>query len=344
MTPGVSSEALPESPVVDSSPIFEIAFGYRPAATLFALNEIGAFTALGARALSATEVASACMTDPRATRILLDAGVAIGLVERDDGRYRNGPLAAAVLVSRGPGFLGDQLKMQADLYQMFSRLPAIARSGQPAERVADRIGGNSQRGMNYFRGMYDAGRTFGVAIPDMVDLTGRRRLLDVGGGPGAYSVLLVERYPSLAATVLDLPPVAELARELLAETGHHDRVAVLAADYLTDDFWNGFDVLLLSNILHNETPETSRRLLEKAYRALDPGGILLINGYVTNPDKTTPKEAVLFSVNMLVQNSGTEAYSKDELRAWLAEAGFRDPDFVRLPPPSPFTLVVSAKQ
>ena len=155
-----------------------------------------------------------------------------------------------------------------DCFRPWSSLAEVIRDGSPVADGFDQIA----RGGDYTRNIILDALGPGREIVDALDLAGRRRMLDVGGGPGTYSILLAERYPELTAEVFDLPPVLEIARELIEQFGASDRVRTREGNYLTDDWGSGHDVILMSNILHQESPESCTALLRKAHAALADAG------------------------------------------------------------------------
>jgi len=149
---------------------------------------------------------------------------------------------------------------------------------------------------------------------DSVDLTGRRKLFDVGGGPGTYSITACKRYPQLKAVIFDIPETILITKELIAEEKLQDRISVRQGDWETDDFGENNDVVLFSNVLHG--PDSNARMkLKKAYDSMVPGGLLVIQEFLLNDNKNGPLIPALF--NLMVG-----AFSRTELLSILKEAGF----------------------
>ncbi len=171
--------------------------------------------------------------------------------------------------------------------------------------------------------MHQYARGPGKEIVNHVDLTGRKRLLDVGGGPGTYSLLLALKNPQLCAVVFDLPDVVSIAREVIEGYGMSDRVTVQAANYLEDAFGNGeYDVVLLSNMLNQEDVETCRSILRKAYDALEPGGLLIVQAMFLNSAKDGPLFPALQTLLLNLLYEHGRAYSLDETLELVSETGF----------------------
>jgi cyclopropane fatty-acyl-phospholipid synthase-like methyltransferase len=329
-TPAAAGEAASASPAL----IVELAVAYRRSMILFAATDLGLFDALAAGPLDAAAVARACGARPRGTEALLNACVAERLLERDGSRYRNTPTADTFLVRGRAGFMGDAFKYAEDLYPAWGRLAEFARTGEPPVKAEEMLGDDKAMTRHFVRAMHNRARGTAQALPHDLDLRGRRRLLDVGGGPGTYSMILCEKTPGLTAIVFDLPGVLEVTREIVAEHGCADRVGLHPGSYLTDDFPRGNDVVLLSGMMHRETPDTCRMLLRKAFAALDPGGLVVVSDVFFDDERhVSPPFAAHFALNMMLTSPHGSAHGKTEMAAWMEEAGFRDVRVRDLPPP-----------
>jgi len=294
-----------------------------------AANKLDFFTAIGDGSLSAGEVASRCESDPRATRVLLDACVALGVMEKAHDLYRNSPEALESLVRGRPAFMGDGVAHQHDLWQAWGRMHEAVRTGK---RVGGRYNlvedGDVHR--NFIMAMHNRAVPGAPALAEALDLSGRRQLFDAGGGPGTYAIHLVRRYPGLRAIVFDLPQTVAIAQEIIAEYGMAEQVTTRAGDYFIDDFGEDNDVVLLSAILHSMGPERSRTVLAKAYRSLVSGGLVVVSEGLIDDERTSPLRAVLFSLNMLVNTGEGQSYSASEIIGLMESVGFTGPGVIPL--------------
>src|SRR5205085_1229685 len=206
------------------------------------------------------------------------------------------------------------------------------------------LGEDPDKTRHFVYAMHERARGIGSILSHLVDLSGRRRLLDVGGGPGTYSVALVTATPGLTATVLDVPGVLKVTRELIDASGAADRVTLMPGDYLTSPFGSGYDVALLSGMMHRETPTSCQLLLTKAFDALDRGGLAIVSDVFFDDDsKRTPPFAVYFALNMMLTSDEGSAHAKTEMAAWMTGVGFVDVQMRELPKPNPHTLVLGTK-
>jgi predicted O-methyltransferase YrrM len=151
-----------------------------------------------------------------------------------------------------------------------------------------------------------------------------RRMLDVGGGSGAYAIAFAKANPVLRGEVLDLASVVPIAQKHIDEAGVSDRVVTRVGDLTKDRFGTGYDLILLSAICHMLSESENQDLFRRSYQALSPGGRIVIRDFILEPDKTAPRGAALFAVHMLVNTKGGSTYSESEYRAWLKSAGFRE--------------------
>jgi cyclopropane fatty-acyl-phospholipid synthase-like methyltransferase len=167
-----------------------------------------------------------------------------------------------------------------------------------------------------------------------------RRMLDVGGGSGAYSIAFAQARPDLTGELLDLQSVVPIAQRHIAEAGLSARLAVRAGDLRTDPLGRDVDLVLISAICHMLSPDENRDLFRRARAALAPGGRVVVQEFVIDEGRTSPSHAALFAVNMLVGTEAGSTYTEAEYTAWLREAGFARVQRVRLPGPSDLIVAV----
>jgi predicted O-methyltransferase YrrM len=167
-----------------------------------------------------------------------------------------------------------------------------------------------------------------------VGTDGVRRILDLGGGSGAYSIAFAKAAPSVEAVILDVPEVVGLTKDYVERAGVASQVKIRPGDMLASPLDSGYDLVMLNAICHMFSPVQNRALLKRAFGALAPGGRLVIQDFILNPDKTAPRHAALFAINMLVGTKEGSSYSEPEYSEWLSEAGFSKVERVRLPGPS----------
>ncbi|MBI5240117.1 MAG: methyltransferase domain-containing protein [Elusimicrobia bacterium] len=283
--------------------------------------ELGVFTALGRGARTAAQVARTARADPRAMDRLLDALVSVGLARKSGRIFSNSPSAARYLVAGRPAYIGS-LGHMASLWESWSTLTQAVRAGRSV--LKDDM---PRRGKEFFvpfiAAMHERSSLQGPSFARALPLAGVRRLLDVGGGSGAYSIAFARAHPALRATVFDLPQVVPLARGYIRAAGLQDRVEARVGDYDRNPLPDGYDLVFLSHILHSNSPARNRRLLRKCARSLNPGGLVVIQEFLVDEDRTGPQFAALFALNMLVGTPAGDAYTEREIGSWLKGARLR---------------------
>jgi len=293
----------------------ELSWGYRASKALQVASGLGIFTVLSGRVMEAGEIAKKCRSKAGLTEKLLIGCAAMGLLEKEEGRYKNSALAEKYLVRGGEFYQGDIIAHSANVMEYWNRLENEIRI---EEKRGDK---EAERHRNFIMGMANiaaAGRT--QMFVEKIDLSGRRKLLDIGGGPGSYSIAACRRYRELKAVVFDLPETIAITRQIIAEERMGDRVSVREGDWETDSFGEGNDVALLSNVLHGAGSSAEMKL-EKARDSLVGGGLLVVQEFLLNDEKGGPLIPALFNIMVGV-------YSEGELLSLIKEAGFAGAEIV----------------
>ncbi|MDJ0782026.1 MAG: methyltransferase [Desulfosarcinaceae bacterium] len=301
------------------------------------------FTHLANGSQTAAEVAAAADLSVDATARLLNALAALQLVETHGDRFTNTPAADQFLVATSPDYIGFMIRHHYHLVPGWSRLTEAVASGGP---VRDRSSRNDPASREAFlMGMYNNSRLIAPRIAPAVDLSGCRRLLDLGGGPGTYAIFFCRHYPRLRATVFDLPTTRPFAEKVIGEHGLADRVQFQAGDFLQDALATDplYDAVWMSHILHGEGPDDCRTLVAKAADALAPGGRLAIHEFILDDDRRGPLFATLFSLNMLIGTEKGRAYTDGELREMMTAAGLAQIERVAVDLPNESGILMGVK-
>jgi SAM-dependent methyltransferase len=182
---------------------------------------------------------------------------------------------------------------------------------------------NEEEREAFLMGMFNIARGQADAVAGALDLSGRKRLIDVGGGPGTYAIYFCRQNPELRATIFDLPTTEPFARKTVSHYGLAERICFVAGDFDKDSLPPGQDVAWLSQVLHQASPDVAAKLIKNAARCLNPGGLLCIQEFVLDDDRSGPEHAALFSLNMLVQTAGGQAYAYSHIVDMLRAAGAR---------------------
>ncbi|WKU06212.1 methyltransferase [Micromonospora sp. HUAS LYJ1] len=318
--------------MITPTPLMHLVAGVWGFKTLAVGVEFGLFTRLaGGRTVTVAEAAAEFGLDERPADLLLSASASLGLLEKAGDGYRNSALAEQFLVEGRPYYFGAQVRY-SDLrtYLPWHRVGEALRGNRPLTwdpQQQDSLFDTTDPELvaQFWDAMFATSRFTARALADAYDFGAHRRLLDVGGGAGAFPIEFCLRLPELRATILDLPHVCVRAGERIAEAGLTDRIGTVAGDFLADPALpDGHDVILLSMILHDWDEPTNRALLARCHAALPPGGVVVVSELLLNDERTGPPEAALMGMNMLVETEGGKNYSGAEYRQWLTDAGFVD--------------------
>ncbi|MBT0651595.1 methyltransferase [Geomobilimonas luticola] len=303
--------------------LLQFAGGYWEICTLHAGVKLNIFTPLAEGEATAPMLASRLQLDPRGVAMLLNALAAMGLVEKRGESYAATPFTAEYLTKSSPAYLGHIVMHHHHLMESWTHLDKAVASGGPVrERVSHAADEEARE--SFEMGMFNLAMQMAPRIVPRIDLTGRRRLLDLGGGPGTYAIHFCLQNPDITAVVVDLPTTRPFAEKTIARFGLSDRITFADGDFIAREIEGRYDVAWLSHILHGEGPEGCAVMLGRAVAALEPGGLLLVQEFILDDTRAAPLFPALFSLNMLVGTPHGQSYSEGELKAMLTAAGLAD--------------------
>jgi len=253
--------------------------------------------------------------------VLLNALAAMKLVEKTGDRYVNSPFSKTFLVKESPQYIGYMVMHHHHLVEAWSRLDQAIVSGRP---VRERGHSDHEERESFLMGMFNMAMGIAPRLAGVIDLKGRRHLLDLGGGPGTYAIHFCLANPGLTATIADLPTSRPFAEKTISRFGLSDRIMFIPCNYLQDDISGSYDVAWLSHILHGEGPDECQMIINKAVSSLEPGGMMMIHDFILNDTSDGPLFAAIFSLNMLVNTDKGRSYTESQIREMMAEAGLKD--------------------
>jgi SAM-dependent methyltransferase len=340
MTTYASSAATTAEGALAAEPspaaIMQLASGFMAAKHLFAANELGLFEALADSPANLDALAARTGLTRRAARISADAVVALGLLEVHDGIYSNSKTATRFLAGPGPGDLRPFLRLWDKIsYPAWTRLAEALASGPPREMF------ELDAELQHIASAGIEAILTGPAttLPEAFDFGPHKRLLDIGGGTGSWSIAIAQRYQNIRAAILELPTVTELARSRVAAAGLQHRINVITDDAMAGELPAGYDVFLLANLIHYWSAEQNQELLQRVRRAAQPGSALLLADFWTNPAHTEPLHAALMAGEFAVHLRNGDVYSVEEVHDWLDRTGWRFAD--HRPLAGPQSLIVA---
>jgi predicted O-methyltransferase YrrM len=317
-------------PQTDPVDIYRVRDGiYAADMLLTAIVHLDLFSWLAENPATREDICRALATTGRPTDVMLTLVAAMGLVEKRQQVFHLTSKAKEHLVKTSPWFLGpyyESLKNRPVALDLLK----VLRTGKPANWGSQKDEKDWHKAMEteafatQFTGAMDCrGVYLAQAVAKSIDLSGRRRVLDIAGGSGIYACSLVTHHPRLSATVFEKQPVDGIAARAIANRGCSERVNVVAGDMLVDRLPADADVHLWSNVLHDWDEPIVRQLIRKSFDALPPDGLIVIHDAFLNAAKNGPLHVAEYSV-LLMHSSEGRCYSTREMEQYLTDAGFRD--------------------
>jgi SAM-dependent methyltransferase len=320
--------------------IDRLSAGFRSSQILFTACELGIFNAIGKDSLTIGQICDQLKTSTRGTRILVEALAGLDLLEQDRGRFRNTALALQHLLPGSPEPKLAQMRHNARLYLRWSGLAEAVTQGSPVSSPDGAYPKREDR-REFARAMADSAQVSARLTSEAIDLDGVRRLLDVGGGPGVFAAEFVRRQPDLEVTLLDDADTLEIAEERIRKLGLEQNIRFQPGDAFETELGNGYDLILISNVIHIYSSKANQTLVSRAARALVPGGRLLLKDFFLDSQRSGPLWSLLFAANMLVSTKEGDCYTEDEARGWFESAGLHQ---VQRIPLTEQTLILVARK
>jgi ubiquinone/menaquinone biosynthesis C-methylase UbiE len=297
-----------------------------PSRIILTAVELGIFSAL-TEPLTAPAVAKAIGADPRATYMLLNALVALEVLELRNREYTiTAELQQAL--GQGPDSVLHALAHRAYLWRTWNELTHIVREGEPQVEPYERDERPDEQVQTFIGAMAVSGRKLAGETAAKLGLAGIKTVLDVGGGPAVYAEEFCRAENRLKATVLDFPRVCELARKRLADTAQSEVVSFVSGEarnieseeVLAANSGEGYDLVFTSNLIHSMDEMQVQVLLSRMVSWTKSGGRVAVKDFLMNDSRTFPARGAIFAINMLVNTPGGRTYQWSEIERWLADA------------------------
>jgi ubiquinone/menaquinone biosynthesis C-methylase UbiE len=320
--------------------------GYQRTAALKAAVELDIFTHIAAGALTLEALATRCQAAPRGLRALLNHLVMDDFLVRDDERYALSPTAAAFLDRNSPGYLGSGITFIASpmIMEGFNRLTDAVRGGGTAVPNEGAMAPEHPVWVEFANAMAPLAGMTAMLLANLLDIEHAPacKVLDIAAGHGMFGIVLARLNPQVHVTALDWKNVLTVAEENARRAGVSARYRLLPGSAFDVPFGDGYDLVLLPNILHHFDPAGCERMLAKARAALSPSGRVVIVEFVPDDDRSGPPDAVRFSLVMLAGTPRGDAYTFAEYRSMLRNTGFGDATLHQLSP-SPVRVIIAAR-
>ncbi len=323
--------------------VMELASAYWDSRVIHSAHRLNLFTLVDETPLSAEELAQKTGASPRGLELLLIGCASIGLMHRDEaGRFSNTPLADTHLVEGRPRYQGGIVKMFDEWYGPWTGLEeAVVKGDAVVEKQHDH---GEEATQAYIYGMHWRGVAQAQLLARVIDGTDRKRMLDIAGGPGTFTLHMCVENPQLTGTVLDLPQTLAVTREIINNYQLSERVETKEGNYLDDpSFGDNYDIALMSSMLNQESPEVLKQIMAKAKDALNDGGLMIVQEQLLDDDKNGPRLPAVIGLNQLIHTPGGQNYCGKEIMGFMEAVGFKDVHYVELPEESPFVVILGTK-
>lgn len=327
--------------------ILQIGFGFWASKTLLSAIEVGLFTELAKAPADGETLRTRLRLHPRAARDFFDALVALGMLERQDGRYRNTPASDAFLDRAKPSYVGGLLEMaNARLYGFWGSLTEALRSGQPqneaksGESFFHKLYQDPEKLKGFAKAMTAVSYGPALAIAAKFPWERYKTFADIGTAEGGLPVHLARAHGHLTGIGFDLPPVRPVFEAFVAANGLSQRLSFHGGDFMTDAL-PAAEVHVMGHLLHDFGLDDKLALLRRAHAALPAGGAIIAYDCVIDDERRENAFGLLMSLNMLIETAGGYDYTGADCIGWMREAGFRDMRVENLSGPT--SMVVGLK-
>ena len=319
-----------------------IAQSYGQSAALMSAVELGVFTAVSQGAGTFDEVANAVDIHPTNAERLIVLLCAAGLMDVEEGRLRNAPDVERFLVEGQASYMGPWITFTKPQWNEWGRLTEHLRNRDLKDLgwVGEISVEDARR---YHQSTYSIGMGAGRRFVRHVDLSSRKKIMDIGGGSGAYCIAAAKKHAQISGVVLDLPSVCVVANDFLAENGVADRVRAEPCDFTRDPFPADCDVAIMASNLPMYDRAMIGSVIAKAHDALLPGGEMHLIGETTNNERTGPWGPAYWGLGQAVADSKGLAHSESDVIGYFEKAGFKDVEIVDFIPGS-LSRVVGRKE
>jgi ubiquinone/menaquinone biosynthesis C-methylase UbiE len=321
--------------------LLNISGGYWAGCAVQAAVRLKIFSFIGQEKLSTSGVSTVAGTDERATGLLLDALAGLELLHKQQDLYFNGPFAQKFLVEDSPAYMGHIVLHHHHILDGWAQLDKAVTTGGRVER---RSYGEEIERESFLMGMFNIASGLAPQVAGKFSLDGRKKLLDLGGGPGTYAIQFCLKNPELEAVIYDRVTTRPFAEETVARFGLSDRITFCGGDFNLDVIDGApYDVIWMSHILHSNNYEQCADLLAKAAKSIVPGGLIMVHDFILDDNKDGPEFPALFALNMLVGTEDGRCYSRKEIATMLSESGCSEIDHHRLQVPNDSSVITAIK-
>ena len=327
--------------------VLQLGYDATKAIILTTAFELDLFERIGKNTKTALTLAEELKANPASLELFLNACVSIGLLEVDGSGFQNTKHGLKIFLKGKPLYAGDYVRLQAKSIRDWLSLKTAVLSGKPMDQPDFFKVENSEATAGFAHAMHNTAMGHAEFLAKRISLKPAKTLLDLGGGPGTFTVHFLKANPEIRATIFDLPTTLETTKKLIGasrDVSLQNRVQYQAGDFNRDEIQGTFDVCFLSHIIHGQAEEGNKKLFRKVYEHLHPGGRFIVQDFFLNRDRTSPQFAAVFALNMLIHTEDGRTYTFDEVEGWMKEAGFLKCSRLNLKLPRSISLLIGEKQ
>jgi hypothetical protein len=311
--------------------IMQVGLGFWASKTLLSAVEMELFTELAKHPETLPELSSRLRLHPRSAHDFLDALVSLNFLERRDGTYYNTPSTDLFLDKRKPSYIGGMLEMANNrLYTHWSHLTIALRTGErqseapgSGEDFFKLLYADPERLRGFLKAMTGISHGANLAIAKKFPWADYKSAVDVGTAQGDLITQVALANPHIAGIGFDLPEVAPIFEDYIADNGLSGRVEFRPGSFFDSPIPQA-DVVMMGHILHDWNLDEKKMLIRKAYEALPSGGALVVYESIIDDDRSKNSFGLLMSLNMLIETPGGFDYTGADCMGWMKEAGFRN--------------------
>ncbi|OQY49822.1 MAG: hypothetical protein B6247_22680 [Candidatus Parabeggiatoa sp. nov. 2] len=281
--------------------IYDLTLNFWNSAVIRAGVKLNLFNLLEKQALSPTEVSQHIKaSNPRFIQAFLDACAILGLLEKEGDKFTNSLLLEG--------------RTELPFENCFTDVPTYWTDYMKAQHNRAMMGQ-------------------GAKLVENVDLNGKQKLLDLGGGTGSYSIALCAANPQLKSVVVDQKEPLDIARKIVDEHDLANRITLVEGDFNTIKLDSDYDAVLISGVIVLLSEEENRHVFLRAYNALLPGGLIIVQDFMRIDHKPTRQFLdTMMDLYLLVGFAPSAGdRSGDEVASWLKGTGFVNVKQIPLP-------------
>ncbi len=300
--------------------LLSVAAGFWTPCVIQTAVRLDVFSLLAEKPLTCAELAQRANVNERGLELLVTALAALKLLTRQkNGLVSLTAFAQEYLCQQSEGYLGHIIAHYANLLPAWAKLTEAVRQGSP--QASAEMESSPREHRNFLLGMHNIASLQVAKCASNIDLSGRKYLLDLGGGPGSYAVEFCRLNSELKATVFDQRHSEPIAAEIIGQSGLEERLNFIGGDFFKDSLPEGYDVLWVSQIIHAYGPLECAELFVKAVQAAAPKALIFVQEFFLDDDYNGPEFPALFGLNMLANTTSGQVYSPSDVSEMLKKAG-----------------------